>query len=171
MSVRALWTGRTARRLRWLVIAWASGCVLLSLMSFAPSVSLLAAVGLVVAVLALVLDVPAASGPRNWSTQDSSPGRLARGSDHPTLMLAARLATTDDHPDRTAALAAEVQERVRAVLAARLRRRAIHPSDTPERALGDALDPDLAALLDGPPDRRLLDPTVLDRILTGIEAL
>ncbi len=171
MTARDLWSGRTARRVGWLVGAWAMCCVLLSLMAFAPSVPLLAAVGVVVAVLGLVLDVPAASGPKNWSTPDPAAGRSARGSDHPTLLLAARLATTAEHPDRTDALTAELHERVNAVLVARLRRRGALGQTPAQGRHEPAVDPDLARVLDGPPDPRLLDPTVLDRILTRIEAL
>lgn len=171
MTARDLWTGRTARRVGWLVGAWATSCLLLSLMAFAPSVPLLAAVGVVVAIVGLVLDVPAASGPKSWTHPDPRAGRLARGSDHPTLLLAARLSTTAEHPERTDTLTAELHERVNAVLAARLRRRGPLGQIPAPGGRDLPVDPDLAQLLDGPPDPRLLDPTVLDRILTRIEAL
>lgn len=163
--------GSVGRRLLWVVGCWALACVVLSLMSYAPSVPLLAAVSLVLAVGAAVVGAPTA-GTAHWADDLPSPA-LARGSDHQTMLLAARMATVDQHPDRRDELARDVRDRLVAALVARVRRtRGVDLAVEPHRAAA-VLPPDLAGLVveTGPPATPVLDPDVLAGLLTRIEAL
>lgn len=173
MSRPAPRPGSVGRRLRWVLGTWASACVALSLMAFDPSVPLLGAVAAVVAVVAVALAVPTAAGPSRWAVDDlPSPG-AGRGADHATTQLAVRLATSGDEDDRAARLAAEVRDRVAAVLVERVARtRGVDLAVRPDLVAG-LLPEQLSALVvgAGPSDRRLLDPVVLDAVLSRIESL
>ncbi len=146
--------------------------VALALLGVHPSPILLAAGALAVAGLLAYLDATLATDDSPWPHGGDAPARgLGRGSDHRTSVLARRLR---DAPEASAGSRQHLAEEVRADLVAAVvsrvgRSHGLDPTTDP-RAL-PLLPPEVAAVVRGPADERLLDPDTLTRLLDRIEQL
>lgn len=153
------------------LLAYAVVMVLLVALGLSPSPVLLAAFFLAGGVLlAFCGDHVLDSGGEPWITTGPSTVGLGRGSDHRTVALARRLAARSNEPGQRANLAAELHQQLRAVLADQVRRERGRDILAEPGAARDVLPPDLADLVEGPPDSRLADARYLSAVLDRIES-
>lgn len=165
--------GSWVKRLAWTAVGYGVLVVFLSLLGYSPSAVLIAAFAVAFfSVAVLVADrLPDVSGDR-WPLLRASSVGVGRGSDHRTASLASRLSTMDTaSTERRLALAASLQEEIRGIVAAHVRRHDTRDVVHDPSAARAVLPPKLAAVLTGPPDPRLVDPAFLSTILDQVETL
>ena len=146
--------------------------VVLDLLGLHPSPLLMAAGALALAGLLAYLDATLGTDDPPWPHGGGVPTRgLGRGSDHRTAVLARRLS---DAPEASAGSRQHLAQEVRADLVSAVvsrvgRSHGLNPTTDPRALL--LLPPEVAAVVRGPADERLLDPDTLTRLLDRIEQL
>lgn len=159
------------RRVLRALLAYAFVMVALVALGLSPSPILLAAFFVAGgAVAAFCTEHVADSVGDAWTATRPSTVGLGRGADHKTVALGRRLAARSNEPGQRAHLAAELHDQLRAVLADQVRRERGRDILREPGAARDVLPPDLADLVEGPPDPRLVDARYLSALLDRIES-
>ena len=153
------------------VLAYAVLMLFLVLLGVQPSPVLIAALFVAATLgLAYFTDRFADSHGEAWVTPGQSTMGLGRGGDHRTVALSRRLADPGRQREQRLHLAADLQQQLAAVLVDRVfRERGVDLAARPALA-HELLPSDLAALVTGPPDLRLVDPAYLSSVLDRIES-